>query len=95
MARVTRASRTAVTPRHRVGSRRPVTDAWAEEIVELEKRFRARHRIVAWGQAKLMSWPWPATEEQLRNLSGGLRAVAFAPRGTNAVVGDEVGSTCR
>ncbi|MGB9226968.1 hypothetical protein [Mycobacterium sp.] len=72
-----------------------MTDAWAEEIVELEKRFRARHRIVAWGQAKLMSWPWPATEEQLRNLSGGLRAVAFAPRGTNAVVGDEVGSTCR
>ena len=68
----------------------------AEEIVDLEKRFRARHRIIAWAQAKLMGWRWPATEEQLRNLSGGLRAVAFAPRGTNgAAIGDKVGSTCR
>ncbi len=68
----------------------------AEEIVELEKRFRARHRIIAWGQAKLMGWPWPATEEQLRNVSGGLHAVAFAPRGTNGTaIGDKGGSTCR
>ena len=51
-----------------------------EEIFELEKRFRARHRIIAWGQAKLMRWPWPATDEQLRTLSAGLRAVAFSPR---------------
>ena len=51
-----------------------------EEIVELEKSFRTRHRIIAWGQAKLMGWPWPATEEQLQNLCSGLRAVAFAPR---------------
>ncbi len=63
----------------------------AEEIVELEKRFRARHRIIAWGQAKLMGWPWPATEEQLRNLCGALRAVAFAPRSTDAAsVAEEV-----
>ena len=68
----------------------------AEEIVELEKRFRARHRIIAWGQAKLMGWPWPATEEQLRNLCGGLRAVAFAPRSTDAAsVAEAAGSTCR
>lgn len=54
----------------------------AAEIVELERRFRARHRIVAWAQAKLMGWPWPATEEQLRNLCDGLRAVAFTPADT-------------
>ncbi len=42
----------------------------AQEMVEFEKRFRARHRIFAWAQAKLMGWPWPATEE-LRNLSVG------------------------
>ena len=43
------------------------------------------------GQAKLMGWPWPATEEQLRNLCGALRAVAFAPRSTDAAsVAEEV-----
>ena len=68
----------------------------AEEIVELEKRFRGRHRIIARAQAKLMSWPWPATEEQLRNLCDGLRAVAFAPRDTSvATLGDKLWSTCR
>ena len=42
----------------------------AEEIVELEKRFRTRHRIIAWGA---------------------LRAVAFAPRSTDAAsVAEEV-----
>jgi deazaflavin-dependent oxidoreductase (nitroreductase family) len=66
----------------------------AEEIVELEKRFRARHRIIAWAQARLMGWPWPATEEQLRTVCSGLRAVAFAPRGTNAASLD-AGSRCR
>ena len=66
------------------------------EIVELEKHFRARHRIIAWGQAKLMGWPWPATEQQLRNLADGLRGVAFAPPGTSAAATrDQVGSTCR
>jgi deazaflavin-dependent oxidoreductase (nitroreductase family) len=68
----------------------------AEEIVDLEKRFRARHRIIAWAQANLMGWSWPATEEQLRNLCDGLRAVAFAPPDTSAgTVGDKVGLTCR
>ena len=68
----------------------------AQEIVEREKRFRARYRIIAWAQAKLIGWPWPATEEQLRNLSDGLRAAAFAPRGTSAAaIDDKVGSTCR
>ncbi len=50
-----------------------------EEIFQLEKRFRRRHRIIAWGQAKLMGWPWPATDDQLRELSDTMRAVAFRP----------------
>jgi deazaflavin-dependent oxidoreductase (nitroreductase family) len=50
-----------------------------DEIFEIEKRFRRRHRIVAWGQARLMRWPWPATDEELRELSAGLRGVAFRP----------------
>ena len=50
-----------------------------DEIFEIEKRFRRRHRIVAWGQAKLMGWPWPATDEQLLALSAQLRGVAFRP----------------
>lgn len=50
-----------------------------EEIFELEKRFRRRHRIIAWGQARLMGWPWPATDDELRKLSSGMRAVAFRP----------------
>ena len=50
-----------------------------DEIFAIEKRFRRRHRIVAWGQAKLMGWPWPATDEQLLALSGHLRGVAFVP----------------
>jgi deazaflavin-dependent oxidoreductase (nitroreductase family) len=68
----------------------------AEEIVELEKRCRVRHRIIAWAQAKLMGWPWPAAEEQLRNLSDGMRGVAFAPCGTSATaLGENGRSTCR
>lgn len=50
-----------------------------DEIFEIEKRFRRRHRIVAWGQARLMGWPWPATDEQLRELSTELRGVSFRP----------------
>jgi deazaflavin-dependent oxidoreductase (nitroreductase family) len=50
-----------------------------DEIFAIEKRFRGRHRIVAWGQAKLMGWPWPATDEQLLALSAQLRGVAFRP----------------
>jgi hypothetical protein len=50
-----------------------------DEIFAIEKRFRRRHRIVAWGQAKLMGWPWPATDEQLRALSVRLRGVSFRP----------------
>lgn len=50
-----------------------------EEIFELEKRFRRRHPIIAWSQAKLMGWPWPATDDQLRELSARMRAVAFRP----------------
>lgn len=51
----------------------------AEGIFELEKRFRVRHRIIAWSQAKLMHWPWPATDEQLKALCEEMRAVTFAP----------------
>jgi deazaflavin-dependent oxidoreductase (nitroreductase family) len=51
-----------------------------DEVFAIEKRFRRRHRIVAWGQAKLMGWPWPATDEQLLDLSAQLRGVAFRPR---------------
>ncbi len=50
-----------------------------DEIFAIEKRFRRRHRIVAWWQAKLMGWPWPATDEQLLALSAQLRGVAFRP----------------
>lgn len=50
-----------------------------DEIFELEKRFRRRHRIIAWGQARLMGWPWPATDDELRELSSGMRAVVFRP----------------
>ncbi len=53
-----------------------------DEIFELEKRFRRRHRIIAWGQARLMGWPWPATDDELRELSSGMRAVVFHPRAT-------------
>ena len=66
-----------------------------EEIVELEKSFRTRHRIIAWGQAKLMGWPWPATEEQLQNLCSGLRAVAFAPRSRGVGADPEPAGTQR
>jgi deazaflavin-dependent oxidoreductase (nitroreductase family) len=52
----------------------------ADEVFEIEKRFRRRHRIVAWSQAWLMRWPWPATDAQLRELSSGLRGVTFSPR---------------
>jgi deazaflavin-dependent oxidoreductase (nitroreductase family) len=57
-----------------------------EEIVELQKRFRARHRIIAWGQARLMGWPWPATDAQLHLLAKKLRGVAFSPGATGAAV---------
>jgi deazaflavin-dependent oxidoreductase (nitroreductase family) len=50
-----------------------------DEIFAIEKRFRRRHRIIAWGQAKLMGWPWPATDEQLLELSAQLRGVTFRP----------------
>ena len=50
-----------------------------DEIFEIEKRFRRRHRIIAWGQARLMGWPWPATNEELLALSAQLRGVAFRP----------------
>lgn len=55
-----------------------------EEIFALEKRFRRRHRIIAWGQAKLMGWPWPATDAQLREISARMRAVAFHPPSSRA-----------
>ena len=50
-----------------------------EEIVAIERRFRRRHRIIARAQAALMNWPWPATDEQLLELSAQLRGVAFRP----------------
>lgn len=51
----------------------------AEEVFQIEKRFRRRHRIIAWGQAKLMRWAWPATDDQLREISSHLRGVTFSP----------------
>lgn len=66
-----------------------------EQIVELEKRFRTRHRIIAWGQARLMGWPWPATDAQLHHLAHRLRAVTFTPGNTSAAsVGNEVPVKC-
>jgi deazaflavin-dependent oxidoreductase (nitroreductase family) len=50
-----------------------------DEIFELEKHFRTRHRLIAWARAKLMGWPWPATDDELRALSAQMRAVAFHP----------------
>lgn len=55
-----------------------------EEIFELEEHFRKRHRIIAWGQARLMGRPWPATDDEPRKLSSGMRAVAFRPSSTQA-----------
>jgi deazaflavin-dependent oxidoreductase (nitroreductase family) len=51
----------------------------AEELFAIERRFRRRHRIIAWGQAKLMGWLWPTTDEQLYALSAQLRGVTFRP----------------
>lgn len=52
-----------------------------DEIADVEAEFRGRDRTLAWGQAKLMGWPWPATPSQLRELSAGLRGVVFTPSG--------------
>lgn len=38
------------------------------QIVALVKAFRRDHRWIAPGQARLMRWPWPATDEQLRTV---------------------------
>jgi hypothetical protein len=49
------------------------------QIVALVKAFRRDHRWIAPGQARLMRWPWPATDEQLRTICGQMRAVTFSP----------------
>lgn len=55
-----------------------------EEIFDVEKRFRRRHRLVARAQAKLMHWPWPASDDELRALCRELRGVKFWPRDAKA-----------
>lgn len=50
-----------------------------EDIVAIEKVFRREHPWIARGQALLMHWPWPATDEQLRTMSDNMRAVTFSP----------------
>ncbi len=50
-----------------------------DDIVAIEKEFRRDHPWIARGQALLMHWPWPATDEQLKTMSGQMRAVTFSP----------------
>ena len=49
------------------------------EIVDIEREFRRRHRLLARGQALLMHWPWPAADEQLTAMCEPMRAVRFSP----------------
>ncbi len=49
------------------------------EVLELEKRFRREHPVIARGQAKLMAWPWPGTDDELQDMSSRMRAVTFRP----------------
>jgi deazaflavin-dependent oxidoreductase (nitroreductase family) len=50
-----------------------------DDIVAIEKAFRHEHPWIARGQALLMHWPWPATDEQLKIMSDNMRAVTFSP----------------
>ena len=50
-----------------------------DDIVAIEKEFRREHRWIARGQALLMHWPWPATDEQLKTVCDQMRAVSFSP----------------
>lgn len=79
--RATPANRIEIALQRYVPEQRFLT---TDEIFEIEKRFRRRHRIIAWGQAKLMHWPWPATDDQLRELSAELRGVTFRPENATA-----------
>lgn len=51
----------------------------ADDIVAIEKAFRREHPWIARGQARLMHWPWPATDVQLKAMSEDMRAVTFPP----------------
>ena len=53
----------------------------AEEIAELERRFRHRNPLVARVQCRLMGWPWHASEGEFLEYARSLRGVAFRPRG--------------
>ena len=50
-----------------------------DDIVAIEKAFRREHRWIARGQARLMHWPWPATDVQLKTMCEQMRAVTFSP----------------
>jgi deazaflavin-dependent oxidoreductase (nitroreductase family) len=50
-----------------------------DDIVAIEKAFRREHPWIARGQALVMHWPWPATDEQLKTMSNNMRAVTFSP----------------
>ena len=50
-----------------------------DEIVAIEKAFRSEHPWIAKGQAFLMHWPWPATDDQLKATCEQMRAVTFSP----------------
>ena len=52
----------------------------AEEIAELERRFRRRNPLVARVQCWLMGWPWRASDEEFLRYTRSLRGVAFRPR---------------
>lgn len=61
------------------------------EIVDIEREFRRTHRLLARGQALLMHWPWPATDEQLTTMCRPMRAVRFSPvRGPEVELGRAV-----
>lgn len=63
--------RASYLPKHRF-----LTSA---EIVDIERDFRRAHRLLARGQALLMRWPWPASDEQLIAMAEPLRGVTFSP----------------
>ena len=52
---------------------------FTDDIVAIEKEFRRDHPWIARGQALLMHWPWPATDELPKAMCEQMRAVTFSP----------------
>jgi deazaflavin-dependent oxidoreductase (nitroreductase family) len=52
----------------------------ADEIADLERRFRRKHPIVARAQAWLMGWPWKCSDDEFLAFATSLRGVVFWPK---------------